>query len=145
MCSSDLGYQFWAYYEAAGQIGGDFYDFAPLPDGSLAVLVGDVSGKGVPAALLMAKATSDVKVALMSSPEDLGKALSKFSDAICAANLDGRFITMIVCILDPATGRLRIASAGHMSPILRRADGSLEEPLDCITTGVPIGVVEGFE
>ena len=137
-------YEFWAYYEAAGQVGGDFYDFMKLPDGRQAVILGDVAGKGVPAALMMAKATSDTKVALLTAT-NAGEAMGMINNAICAAGLEGKFITMALCIIDPKANKLEMVNAGHMSPMVRRADGSVEEPADQRVSGLPVGVMEDFE
>jgi len=78
-------YAFWAYYEPARHVAGDFYDFLKLSGGRQAVLVADVAGKGVPAALLMAKASAICKVALLHHPDDLGLAVSEMNDEICNA------------------------------------------------------------
>ncbi|MFO0947614.1 MAG: SpoIIE family protein phosphatase [Planctomycetota bacterium] len=139
------GYEFWSYYEAAGQVGGDYFNYVALPNDRHAIIVGDVAGKGVPAALLMAKATSDSKVALLTFTDDLGKAMGQINNAICETNLDDKFITTVMCILDPKNHRMSVVNAGHMSPIIRRVDGSVEEPIDQNTTGLPIGVIEDYE
>lgn len=136
--------RFWAFYEAAGAVGGDYYDFINLPDGKTAVLLGDVSGKGVPAALLMAKASSDAKVGLLTHPGDPAAAMSHLNNAVCAANLEGKFMTTALCIVDPATTNLRIVNAGHMSPIIRKPDGTLVEPADPDHSGPPVGVQEDY-
>lgn len=139
------GYDFWSYYEAAGQVGGDYYNYVSLPNGRYAIIVGDVAGKGVPAALLMAKASSDSKVALLTYSEDLGKAMAQINNAICETNLEDKFITMVMCVLDSTRNRMSVVNAGHMSPIIRRAQGGIEEPVDENVTGLPIGVLEDYE
>jgi serine phosphatase RsbU (regulator of sigma subunit) len=138
------GYDFWAYYEAAGQVGGDYYDFLTLPNGRQAIVLGDVSGKGVPAALLMAKATSDTKVALLTNPDSPAAAMGVLNNLICAASLEDKFITMALCVIDPATHCLTIVNAGHMSPMIRRASGAIEEPAHQEVSGLPAGVMEDF-
>jgi len=122
-------YHFWAYYLAAGKVGGDYYDFLPLPNGNQAVLLGDVSGKGVPAALRMAKASTTCKVALLSHPDDAGQAAAAMNREICESAARGGFITLVLCVLDPRTHQLTVASAGHPSPLLRRPDGSVADLL----------------
>lgn len=139
------GYNFWAYYEAAGEVGGDFYDFLTLPDGRQAVVLADVAGKGIPAALLMAKASSETKLALISSMDNAGRSLELINNAICEAGLESKFITMVICIIDPKTNRMTIVNAGHMSPIIRRADGTIEEPATEVISGLPVGVLDGSE
>lgn len=136
------GFEFWDFYEAAGQVGGDYFSYVTLPGGRHAVIVGDVAGKGVPAALLMAKATSDSKVALLTHPDDLGAAMAQINSAICETSLEDKFITMVMCVLDPAARTLTIANAGHMSPIIRRAKGVIEEPANDALTGLPVGILE---
>lgn len=139
------GYEFWSYYEAAGEVGGDHYDFVPLPDGRQAVVVADVSGKGVPAALLMARVSSDAKVALVLHPDDPAKALTALNRTVCEAELYERFITLSASVLDPRTHRVRTASAGHMSPIVRRRDGSTVEPVTDHERSFALGVMPNAE
>ena len=115
------GYDFWAYYSAAGKVGGDFYDFLRLPNGNQAVLVGDVSGKGVPAALMMAKASTVCKVGLLSQPGDLAEVAGAINNEICDAAPDATFVTLILCVIDPKSHEITIANAGHLAPMLRRA------------------------
>lgn len=138
------GYNFWAYYEAAGMVGGDYYDFLKLPNGRQAVIVGDVSGKGVPAALFMAKVTSDTRVALLTNPDDPAAAMAAINNSVCEAAIPDKFITLALCVIDPVSHVMTIVNAGHMSPVIRRADGSLEEPAGEKITGLPIGVMEDF-
>ena len=138
------GYRFWAFYEAAGQVGGDYYDFVKLPNERHAVVVGDVAGKGVPAALMMANATSHTKVALLTHPDNFAEAMSQINNAICGAGIDDKFITSGLCVIDTRSHRLTIVNAGHMSPMIRRADGTIDEPADIEMTGLPIGIVEDF-
>ncbi len=79
----------------------DYYDLIALPNSSMAVLLGDVSGKGVPAALFMAKVTSDARVSLISRPEDPAAAMQNINNLVCAAALADKFMTLILCLLDP--------------------------------------------
>lgn len=139
------GYEFWAFYEAAGQVGGDYYDFVPLPNGNHAVILGDVSGKGVPAALMMAKASSDTKVALLTTSHAIDLAMGILNNSICSASLEDKFITMALCVINSKTHELTIVNAGHMSPMIMRADGAIDEPADETVSGLPIGVLEDYE
>jgi serine phosphatase RsbU (regulator of sigma subunit) len=134
----------WAFYESAGAVGGDYYDFIGLPENKLAILLGDVSGKGVPAALLMAKASSDAKVALMTHPNDLDAAVCQLNNAICDANLEGRFMTLAICAIVEGQPPLEIVNAGHMSPMIRRTNGTIDEPAGPEQSGVPIGIMSDF-
>lgn len=139
------GYEFWDFYEAAGQVGGDYFGYVALPNGKFAVMVGDVAGKGVPAALLMAKASSDSKVALLTNPDSFGKAMGYLNNAICDTNLDDKFITMVLAVIDPSNHRLTMVNAGHMSPMIRRQSGEVVEPAEDNITGLPIGIIEDFD
>ena len=73
------GYEFWAHYESASEVGGDYYDFIPLPGGRLGVMIGDVAGKGVPAALLMAKVSSDARFTVLTE-KNLADAIGKLNE-----------------------------------------------------------------
>ncbi|HZW29111.1 MAG TPA: PP2C family protein-serine/threonine phosphatase, partial [Isosphaeraceae bacterium] len=133
------GYAFFAYYHAAHEVGGDYYDFVPLLNGRLGIALGDVSGKGVAAALVMAKFSGDTRLKLQSegSPSAAAAALNH---ALCDAAIDERYITLSLSILEASTGRLQLCSAGHPPMLLRRADGTVEavgEP----GRGLPLGIV----
>jgi len=135
------GYGFWAYYLAAGKVGGDFYDFLRLPGGNQAVLLGDVAGKGVPAALMMVKASTVCKIELLSRPDDLAGAVGAINNEISAAGAEAAFVTLVLCVVNPQTHEVTIANAGHFSPMLRRADGTIEQPADDNVRGYPLGIV----
>src|SRR5262249_27844647 len=96
------GYEFFAHYAAAQEVGGDYYDFIPLPPQRLAVIVGDVAGKGVPAALLMAKLSSDARFCMLTEPR-AAAAISRLNASFHQAGLTERFVTLAVAVLDPAT------------------------------------------
>ena len=126
-------------------MGGDYYDLFTLPNGRIALVVADVSGKGVPAALLMAKVSSEVKVALTRYPDDLTTALFDINNAVCHARIPGRFVTMAICVLDPINHQVEMATAGHMSPIIKRHRGQTEEPMTEELGGIPVGVSENWK
>lgn len=134
------GYEFWAYYEAAVQVGGDFYDCLPLPGGRMAVLIADVSGKAIAAALFMAKAISDTRVALVMNPDRPVDAMLAINRSIYASGLIGRFISMVICILDPKSGTIVLVNAGHFSPLLRKPDGRTMEIAGSDVSGLLLGV-----
>lgn len=139
------GYEFAAHYESALEVGGDYYGYVPLPGGRLAMALGDVAGKGVPAALLMAKLSSDTRFSLLTEP-DSGKAISKLNDLLCefTGQMD-RFVTLILAVLDPATHTVTMVSAGHQSPLLvRRGKAGYEDAMPADTAGLPLGIAEGF-
>ncbi|MEN0111342.1 MAG: SpoIIE family protein phosphatase [Planctomycetota bacterium] len=137
------GYGFFDYYDSARQVGGDYYDYVPLPGGRFAVVLGDVAGKGVAAAIIMAKLSSDVRFALATEP-DLASAVGYVNRAFAEQGLEDRFVTMIFAVVDPATHTVQLANAGHMPPMLRKGDGQVEEIYEEIT-GLPIGILDDFE
>lgn len=137
------GYDFFSFYESAREIGGDYYDYVPLPDGRFAVVVGDVAGKGVAAALLMARLSSDVRFSLASEP-DLARAVMGVNRSFAQHGWDDRFVTMIVAVVDPKRHEMTLVNAGHMAPLLRAASGAVE-PIGEETAGLPIGVAEDYE
>jgi serine phosphatase RsbU (regulator of sigma subunit) len=136
------GYEFYAYYESAQQIGGDYYAFIPLPGQRLAVLLGDVAGKGVAGALVMARFSVEARVCLETEP-DLASALGKLNTLMTRAGVSDRFVTLVGVVLDPATHSATLVNAGHPSPLLvRHATGKLEEAAPIRVAGLPIGVAE---
>ncbi len=139
------GYEFYSHYSPAQTVGGDYYDFIALPGGRMAVIVGDVAGKGVPAALLVAKLSSEVKFSLVTEP-NLAKAISLLNDQMIRGGLLDRFVTLAAMVLDPLTHQLTIVNAGHMNPKLFRGGlGELMEATTSDATGLPLGVIPGYE
>jgi sigma-B regulation protein RsbU (phosphoserine phosphatase) len=134
------GYSFWAYYKPARQVGGDFYDFLRLPNGREAVLLGDVAGKGVPAALMMVKVSGLCKLALLSHPDRLGEAMSELNREVFDAGTDKGFVTLVVCVLDPESHGVDVAIAGHVPPLFRRADSTIDDKVGYDARGRPLGV-----
>jgi sigma-B regulation protein RsbU (phosphoserine phosphatase) len=137
------GYEFYARYQPAQAVGGDYYGFIPLPQGRWAVAVGDVAGKGMAAALLMAKLSSDTRFCFLSEA-DPAKALAKLNDQLFpfTSPMD-RFVTLAVVILDPSRHTVTLVSAGHPSPILTRRDGTaMHDAMPKTTAGLPLGMVE---
>ena len=110
---------------ACRTVGGDYYDFFPYPDGKVALTLGDVSGKGMPASLMMMALHARVQV-LAEDPGDLGSFMARLNKATCANCPTNRFITFFFCVLDPATGALSYANAGHNPPIVARGNGEAE-------------------
>jgi serine phosphatase RsbU (regulator of sigma subunit) len=137
------GYFFFDYYQAARQVGGDYYDYVQLPGGRYAVIVGDVAGKGVPAALLMARLSADVRFSLASEP-DPAKAVQQINEGFARHDWQDRFVTMIAAVLNPRTGELTMVNAGHMAPLLRRRGGAVVE-IGEEAAGLPLGVAPGYE
>src|SRR5436190_5266585 len=135
------GYDFFDYYQPASQVGGDYFDYIPLPDGRLAIVVADVVGHGVAAALLMAKLSAETRFALFSEATP-AIAVTKLNERICATNMQ-RFVTMILVVLEPAVNRATIVNSGHMAPLARRSSGQIEEPSESIA-GLPLGVTDAL-
>jgi serine phosphatase RsbU (regulator of sigma subunit) len=138
------GYEFFAHYASALEVGGDYYDFIPLPDRRLAVLVGDVAGKGMPAALLMAKLTSDARYCLLAD-SDPAAALARLNNLLQpSAHQTDRFVTLVVAVLDLERQAVDLVRAGHLSPLLhRRAAGTWANAIPLELAGLPVGVEKG--
>ena len=137
------GYDFYAYNQSAQEVGGDYYDFVPLPRRRLAVLLGDVAGKGVAAALVMVKFSVEARACLLTEPEPAA-AVSKLSALMCEAALADRFVTLAVAVLDPASHTITLVNAGHPSPLLIRGTaGAVQEAVPIEVAGPPVGVLDG--
>jgi serine phosphatase RsbU (regulator of sigma subunit)/anti-sigma regulatory factor (Ser/Thr protein kinase) len=133
------GWQVAAYYRPAREVGGDFYDVIPLPDGQVGFVVGDVTDKGVPAALVMA-ATRSVLRASAQRLVDPHAVLERVNDHLCPDMPEKMFVTCLYGVLEPGTGRFRFANAGHDLPYVKTADGSVE----LRARGMPLGLMSGM-
>jgi serine phosphatase RsbU (regulator of sigma subunit)/predicted ester cyclase len=136
------GWQINPYYQPAREVGGDFYDFHLLSEGRLGVVVGDATGKGVPAALVMSTSCGmlqAVSQALDSSSP--GEILEQVNETLFARIPPNMFVTCFYAILDPRSGRLVYANAGHDLPYLRRRGGDCEE---LRARGMPLGLMPGM-
>ncbi|HRU07347.1 MAG TPA: SpoIIE family protein phosphatase, partial [Candidatus Brocadiia bacterium] len=137
------GLEFAAFYRAAQEIGGDLYDVIRTPQGQVAVVVGDVSGKGIPAALMMARMSADVRFCSAQSMAP-GRALAYINDLQAENDMADVFVTMAFVSVDPGSRRMVVGNAGHLKPLVRRAaDGSVEEAGQ--EPGFPLGVAGGVE
>lgn len=130
------GWQLAAYYQPARAVGGDFYDFIELPDGHLGLVIGDVTDKGVPAALVMA-ATRSVLRATAPRLIDPHEVLGRVNDLLCPDMPPNMFVTCLYGVLEPATGRFRYANAGQNLPYARTEEGVVEFR----ATGLPLGLL----
>ena len=125
-------------YRTANTIGGDYYDFIPLEDGRLVVVIGDASGHGIAAGLLMAIASSALKLAIDVDPTPV--AVAHFVNrALCRSGNNRAFMTLFFGLIDPATGRMDYVIAGHPYPMLRRSDGEI---IELGEGGFPLGIRE---
>ncbi|HZZ82047.1 MAG TPA: SpoIIE family protein phosphatase [Gemmataceae bacterium] len=138
------GYEFWAHYESALDVGGDYYDFIPLQNNRLGIMIGDVAGKGVPAALLMAKVSSDARFCTLTEPS-LSEAIAKLNEHLQEAGQLDRFVTFGACLLDLQNHSVTVVSAGHQAPVVyRAATKSFEDGCSSDQAGLPLGIVEGI-
>jgi PAS domain S-box-containing protein len=129
------GHQIAVHYQPAREVGGDFYDFLWLPDGRLGLIVGDVSGKGVPAAIVMAITRTMLRSAYhLGSP---GEILEKVNDDLLPDIPPNVFVTCLAALLDSKTGRLQYANAGHDPPFARYTSGTGK----LRATGMPLGLM----
>jgi serine phosphatase RsbU (regulator of sigma subunit) len=133
------GYDLAAYYQPAREVGGDFYDFLELEDGRFGLVVGDVTDKGVPAALVMATTRTMLRAAAqrLFSP---GEVLRRANDALVTDIPPNMFITCLYAILEPESGHIVYANAGHDLPY-RRHGGVAEE---LRARGMPLGLMPGM-
>jgi sigma-B regulation protein RsbU (phosphoserine phosphatase) len=125
------------YNAACHTVGGDYYDFLTYPDGRVGLLVGDVAGKGMPAALLMSSLQARVQV-LFDDPVDLAALVTRLNRIITSNCPSNRFITFFIGILEPQTGMLTYVNAGHNPPLVAHADGSVEK---LEGTGLILGIL----
>lgn len=132
------GWQLATFYQPAREVGGDFYDFIELGNGRLGIVLGDVTDKGIPAALVMATTRSMLRAIATQPAIAPGLTLAQVNGLLCADLPLGMFVTCYYAILDPATGRLHYANAGQDLPYVRRADGSVSE---LWATGMPLGLM----
>jgi serine phosphatase RsbU (regulator of sigma subunit)/anti-sigma regulatory factor (Ser/Thr protein kinase) len=135
------GWKVNAYYQAARQVGGDFYDFIYLDDGRLGLVIGDVTDKGVPAALLMAT-TRSVLRAVAQRVVNPGQVLERVNEIIYQDIPPNMFVTCLYALLDPESGRLLYANAGHDLPYHRHQMGGVTE---LRATGMPLGLMPGMK
>lgn len=135
------GYEFFDFYEPANQVGGDYFDYVLLPGERLAVILADVSGKGIAAALLMAKLSSEARYVLASSSGP-AEALMRLNAGF-TGSWEDRFVTCALAILDCRTHEVQLANAGHMAPFLRHPNQRVDS-VGAEQTGVPLGVAADF-
>ncbi|MGD8623108.1 MAG: SpoIIE family protein phosphatase [Anaerolineae bacterium] len=130
------------HYQPAHAVGGDFYDFLPLSDGRLGLIIGDVTDKGVPAALLMATTRSLLRTVAHQNEASPGQVLQEVNELLGSEIPPKMFVTCLYAILDPATGRLRYANAGHNLPY--RAHPGNGQGAELRATGMPLGLMPGM-
>ena len=132
-------WQIAAYYGPARAVGGDFYDFIEMPGGRIGIAVGDVTDKGVPAALVMARTHSTLR-AEASRSDSPGVILARANELLVPEMPPRMFVTCLFAILEPSTGKIVLANAGHNLPYIRTDDGVIE----LRATGMPLGLMPGI-
>src|SRR5919107_1345436 len=136
------GWQISPYYQPAREVGGDFYDFHLLADGRVGLVVGDATGKGIPAALVMSTTCGMLQLAAQAlASYSPGEVLTQVNETLVARIPSNMFVTCFYAILDPGSGTLRYANAGHDLPYLRRVGGDAEE---LRARGMPLGLMPGM-
>lgn len=137
------GYEVFDFYEPARHVGGDYFNYVPLSDGRIAVVMADVSGKGVPAAMVMAVLSGDVKYCLAAEP-DLVRAVSRINDSVCRSGWDERFATFVAAVIDPGTHRVTLVNAGHLPTYVRDRSGRVTS-VGPEQGGLPLGMATDWE
>jgi phosphoserine phosphatase RsbU/P len=125
----------------AREVGGDYFDFVPLGDGRWALAVGDVVGKGLPASLLMANLQATLRAHLGARRVDVAECLASVNDQLCRSTQAGTFASLVLVLVEPDTGIVDYANAGHNRPLLVRHGGSIET---LSLGGLVLGVKEGI-
>ena len=135
-------FSLYASMTPAKEVGGDFYDFFMIDHDHIGFVMADVSGKGVPAALLMMVSRVLIKSGLQNG-NSVSEALEHVNNQLCEGNDEGFFVTMWVAVLEISTGKGIVANAGHEHPAVRKADGSYE--LIIYRHSMPVGTMEGLK
>ena len=136
------GWRITPYYRPAPEVGGDFYDFFELENGRVGLTVGDATGKGMPAALVMAATSSMLRAVAQSlGPASPGETLARVNETLLARISTNMFVTCFYAVLDPDSGDLRYANAGHDLPYLYRRGGDTEK---LEARGLPLGLMPGM-
>lgn len=134
------GWEIDAYYQPARAVGGDFYDFIPMPDGRLGLVIGDVTDKGVPAALVMATTRSTLRASAQRL-DDPGAILADTNEVLVREIPPAMFVTCLFGVLEPGSGKLTFANAGHNLPYVRSGG----EVIELRATGMPLGLMAGMD
>ncbi len=136
-------YEFFDYYRPAKFVGGDYFDYIPLSDGSIAIILGDVAGKGISASLLMAKLSSEARYGL-ALEKNRSAAIARLNRVFSENHWGNRFITLLMIVLEPESGIVRVFNAGHLYPFVSKSDGTVKRIGENFN-GFPLGVVPDAE
>jgi len=134
------GWEISPRYRPAREVGGDFFDFIELEDGRLGLVVGDATGKGVPAALVMSTTCGMLRAVAQASDYSPGEVLGRVNEALSTRIPSNMFVTCFYAVLDPESGRLIYANAGHDLPYLRQGNDARE----LSARGMPLGLMPGM-
>jgi sigma-B regulation protein RsbU (phosphoserine phosphatase) len=125
-------------------VGGDYYDFLALPEGRFGVAIGDVSGKGIAAALMMASLEASLRAEATRAPEDLAALVGNVNRLVFQASTSNRYATFFYAQYEPAQRRLTYVNAGHNPPILLRCQGESFRAIRLTAGGTVVGLLESF-
>jgi len=131
------------YCRSAKFVGGDYYDFLPMPDGGLFFTLGDVSGKGIAAAVLMASLQASLRSQVVKPPESLGVLISEFNKTVYSFSTADKYSTLFCGMWNAQDRKLTYVNGGQVRPLLLRADGRAPEQL--ATGGVPVGLIPAWD
>jgi serine phosphatase RsbU (regulator of sigma subunit) len=134
------GWEIYPSYLPAREVGGDFFDFLELEDGRLGLVVGDATGKGVPAALVMSTTCGMIRAVTQASDYSPGEVLQRVNEALATRIPANMFVTCFYGVLDPGTGSFSYANAGHDLPYVRRGGYAQE----LMARGMPLGLMPGM-
>ena len=137
------GYEFFSWYRPMQQVGGDYFDYIALDKNRIAIVVADVVGHGITAALLMAKVSAESRFALATEQDPI-EAVKRMNKELSSLHID-RFVTLALAVIDTRTHRATIINAGHMPPILRKASDQSLKSIAVDEAGVPLGVLHDYE
>ena len=135
-------YDFFSYYRPMQQVGGDYFDYVKLDDNRVAIIVADVVGHGIAAALLMAKVSAESRFALATCKSAVD-AIQSINTNLSDLNID-RFVTLALALIDFKENKMTVVNAGHMPPLLRNEAGEFRK-LAQEEAGIPLGISEDFE
>jgi len=135
-------YDFFSYYRPMQQVGGDYFDYVKLDDNRVGIVVADVVGHGIAAALLMAKVSAESRFALATC-KSAEQAIQAMNTNLSDLKID-RFVTLALALVDFNENKMTIVNAGHMPPLLRNKAGEYRK-LGEAEAGIPLGIAEGFQ
>ena len=134
------GIEYTGFCRSARFVGGDYYDLLPLGNGAFAFTLGDVSGKGIPAAVLMASIHTLLRSLLVRNSEDLASVVGELNQAMNLTSSDDRYSTLFCAVVNPERTQMRYVNAGHVPPFILRDNGKIETPMG---GDIPVGMLKG--